>query len=83
MKGRSDEHICRRPRHSPAAGLHRFFEDELGRSVGIFGSYPLGSRNGDWVLMHDGRRLQFIGVLPAGDAGEDEVVTEVWLVESA
>ena len=66
----------------PAAGLHRFaLEDELGRSVGIFSSYRLGWRIGDWVLMHDGRRLQIIGVLPADDAGEG--VTEVWLVESA
>ncbi len=62
---------------------HRFaLRDELGRTVGIFGSHRLGWRIGDWVLMHDGRRLQIIGVLPADDAGEDEGVTEVWLVES-
>ena len=65
-----------------AAGVHRFaLRDELGRPVGIFTSHRLGWRIGDWVLMHDGRRFQIVGILPATYA--DESVSEVWLVEPA
>jgi hypothetical protein len=62
--------------------VHRFaLVDEFGRSVGIFTSHRLGWRIGDWVLMHDGRRLQIVGTLPAIYADDD--VSEVWLVETA
>ena len=72
------------PRLGKAGGVHRFaLQDEVGRSVGIFTSHRLGWRIGDWVLMHDGRRLQIVGTLPAVYADEDDDVAEVWLVESA
>jgi hypothetical protein len=65
------------------AGVYRFaLEDEAGRSVGVFESHRRGWRIGDWLLTHDGRRLQIVGVMPAL-AGDGQQVCEVWLVEPA
>jgi len=65
------------------AHVHRFaLLDDGGRTIGTFES-PRGWRIGDWLLTHDGRRLQIVGVLPAGLRDDVGDACELWLVEPA